>query len=228
MENNVISNSGVADLALSALSAGNNCFSNNTVARTSPPFLQFTHACGSLFAHAGAGDPSVAVVLIDHFVQANLGRYTARDWKTAAVPAAQPGMPDPTIAPQGIHTITEGTPLNMIPDATTISPGITLGGLGLSTPFFEVILGFYLYYLPLALYAAWISVATWDLVRRSEMKGGSRIGWMAVVYLVPVLGPLAYFLFGRSEIPRNTRLALAIGAPVMYLIISVVLLLLVS
>ena len=228
VENNVISNSGVADLALSALSAGNNCFSNNTVARTSPPFLQFTHACGSLFAHAGAGDPSVAIVLINHFVEANLGRYSARDWKTVAAPAAQPGMPDPTIAPQGIHTITEGTPLNMLPEATTISPSITLGGLGLATPFFEVILGFYLYYLPLALYAAWISVATWDIVRRAQMKGGTCIGWMAIVYLLPVLGPLAYFLFGRSEIPRNTRLALAIGAPVVYLIISVVLLLLVS
>lgn len=167
-------------------------------------------------------------MLIDHFAQANLGRYTVRDWKTVAAPAPQPGMPDPAIAPQGIRTITEGTPLNMIPDATNISPGITLGGLGLSRPFVEIILGFYLYYLPLALYAAWISVAKRDLVRRSEMKSGIRSGWLAAVYLLPVLGPPAYFLLGRSELPRNTRLALAIGAPVVYLIISVLLLLLVS
>jgi hypothetical protein len=225
-ENNIITNSGVADLALSALSAGNNCFSDNKVARTSPPFLQFTHACGSLSARGGGGDPSVATVVLDHFIQANLGRYRVRDWKKVHAPAPQPGMPDPTIDPQGI-TI-DGRPLDMTAAATSISPGITLGGLGLATPFFEVILGFYMYYLPLALYAAWISVATWDIVRRGEMKGGTRIGWLAAVYFIPVLGPLAYYLFGKSEIPRLTRFALAIGAPVVYLIISVLLLLFIS
>jgi plastocyanin len=230
VKNNVISNSGVADLALGALSAGNNCFSNNQVARTSPPFLQFTHACGSIFAKAGGGDPSVVAVLLDHFMQANMGRFKGRDWKTVAAPAdaMQPGMPDPNIDLQGIRTITEGTPINMTPDTAAISPNITLGGLGLATPFFEVILGFYLYYLPLALYAVWLSVATWDLVRRSDIKGGARIGWMAIVYLVPVLGPLVYYLFGRSQIPRGTRLALSIGAPLVYLGISVLLLLFVS
>jgi len=226
--NNVITNSGVADLALSALSAGNNCFSGNSVARTSPPFLQFTHACGSLFAHGGGGDPSVMTVLFDHFMQANLGRYTARDWKKVPAPAPQPGMADAASNPQGIFTTIEGTPLDMTLSATAISPSITLGGLGLATPFFEVILGFYMYYLPLALYGAWLSVATWDIARRSEMKGGARIGWLAVVYLVPVLGPLAYYLFGKSEIPRSMRYALAIGAPVVYLLISVLLLLTIS
>lgn len=230
IKDNVISNSGVADLALSALSAGNNCFSGNTVARTVPPFLQFTHACGSIFARAGGGDPSVAAILLNHFIQANTGRFKARDWKTATAPAdvIQPGMPDSTIDPQGIRTIAEGTPINMTPDLATITPSIALGGLGLTTPFFEVILGFYLYYLPLALYGVWLSVATWDLVRRSDIKGGTRIIWMAVVYLVPVLGPLAYYLFGKSQIQRSARFALAIGAPLVYLGISVLLLLFIS
>ncbi len=230
IKDNVISNSGVADLALSALSAGNNCFSGNTVARTVPPFLQFTHACGSIFARAGGGDPSVVAILLNHFIQANTGRFKARDWKTATAPAdvIQPGMPDSTIDPQGIRTIAEGTPINMTPDPATITPSIALGGLGLTTPFFEVILGFYLYYLPLALYGVWLSVATWDLVRRSDIKGGTRIIWMAVVYLVPVLGPLAYYLFGKSQIPRSARFALAIGAPLVYLGISVLLLLFIS
>src|SRR5690348_1135831 len=65
VRNNVITNSGVADLALAALSAGNNCFSGNQVARTVPPFLQTTHACGSPFANAGGGDPSVTVTLFN-------------------------------------------------------------------------------------------------------------------------------------------------------------------
>src|SRR5438128_4539669 len=147
-------------------------------------------------------------------MQANLGRYKVRDWKKVPAPAPQPGMPDPTINPQGIFTTIEGKPLDMTAAATSISPGITLGGLGLANPFFEVLLGFYMYYLPLALYAAWIAVATWDIVRRSQIKDGHRIGWLAIVYLIPVLGPLAYFLIGRSEISRSTRYALALGAPI--------------
>ncbi len=91
---------------------------------------------------------------------------------------------------------------------TSIAPAITLGSLGLAGPFFEVLLGFYMYYLPLALYSAWISVATWDIVHRGEMKGRARIGWLTIAYLIPVLGPLAYFLLSKSEISRGTRLAL--------------------
>jgi hypothetical protein len=228
--NNVVSNSGVADLALAALSAGNNCFSNNTVARTSPPLLQFTHACGSLLDRAGAGDPSVAVVVFNHFMQANLGRFQARDWKTATPPndVIQPGMPDTTVEPQGIHTLSEGTSIDMTPAAAAVIPGLTLAGLGLASPFFEVILGFYLYYLPLALYGAWLSVITWDVVRREDLRTGSRLGWLAIAYLIPVLGPLAYFLLGKSRIQRTTRFSLAIGVPVVYLVVAAVLLFFIS
>lgn len=227
---NIVTNSGVADLALAALSAGNNCFSNNTVTRTSPPLLQFTHACGSPFARAGAGDLAPAVVVFDHFMKANLGRFTTQNLKTAPEPAdvIQPGMPDPTIALQGIRTLTEGTPINMTPEASTVTPGLTLGGLGLSTPFLEVILGLYMYFLPLALYGAWLSVITWDVVRRSEMKTGARLGWLAIAYLIPVLGPLAYFFFGKSPIQRTPRFAIAIGAPVIYLGVAALLLFFIS
>jgi plastocyanin len=230
VKSNVISNSGVADLALASLSAGNNCFSDNQVARTVPPFLQVTHACGSLFSRAGAGDLGAVVTLIDHFIQANMGRFRASDWKTVAAPAdvLQPGMPDPTIDPQGIRTTTERTPINMTPDPATITPGLTLAGLGLANPFFEAILGFYMYLLPLALYAVWLSIATWDLVRRSKMKSAARIGWMAIVYLIPILGPLAYYLFGRSEIQRSTRYTIAFGIPIVYLAIAVLLLFTIS
>ncbi len=128
-----------------------------------------------------------------------------------------------------IRTRIERSPTMLLAATTTsIAPSITLGGLGLATPFFEILLGFYLYYLPLALYGAWLSVATWDIVRRDQMKTGARIGWMAVVYLIPVLGPLAYYLFSKSEIPRSTRYALAIGAPIVYLLVAVLLLFTVS
>jgi hypothetical protein len=228
VKENVVTDSGVADLALAALSADNNCFSGNTVSRTSPPFLQYTHACGSLLDRAGGGDPSAAFYLLDHYMRAQLGHFQPRSWQTFPNPTfQQPGMPDPTIAPQGIFANVGGYTLDMTVSSTTVHPSLTLGGLGLATPVGEIILGFYFYLLPIALYAAWFSVGTWDLIRRTDLKGGVRICWLAVIYLIPVLGPLAYFLFGKSEIQRSTRWVLALGAPLAYVMIAVVLLLLV-
>jgi len=228
VKENVVTDSGVADLALATLSADNNCFSGNTVSRTAPPFLQYTHACGSLLDRAGGGDPSAAFYLLDHYRRAQLGHFQPRSWQTFPNPTLQqPGMPDPTSAPQGIFANLGGYTLDMTVSSSTVHPSLTLGGLGLATPVGEIILGFYFYLLPIALYAAWFGVGTWDLIRRTDLKGGVRIGWLAVIYLIPVLGPLAYFLFGKSEIQRSTRWVLALGAPLAYVMIAVVLLLLV-
>ncbi len=225
---NVVTDSGVADLALAAPSAGNNCFSGNTASHTAPPFLQYTHACGSLLDRAGGGDPSAAFYLLDHYLRAQSGHFHPRSWQTFPNPTLQqPGMPDPTSAPQGIFANLGGYSLNMAVSSTSVHPGLMLGGLSLVAPVGELILGFYFYLLPIALYAAWFGVSTWDLIRRADLKGGGRIGWLAVIYLVPVLGPLAYFLFGKSEIQRSTRWFLALGAPLAYVIIAAVLLLLV-
>lgn len=228
IKENVVTNSGIADLGFSALSAQNNCFSDNTVSRTSPPFLQFTHACGSLSARAGGGDPSVVVYLFDHYMRSELKRFQVRDWKTFPNPALlQPGMPDPTIAPQGIFANVGGYTLDLTVSSTTIHPAIVLGGLSLATPAIEIILGFYMYLLPIALYASWLGVGTWDIVRRTDLKSGARTGWLAVLYLIPVLGPLAYFLLSKSEIQRSSRLLLTLAMPLVYLVISVLLLFLV-
>src|SRR6266849_6004187 len=184
----------------------------------------------NIVTDSGVADLAPAAVVFNHFMQANMGRFSAQNWKTAPVPAdiIQPGMSDPTIALQGIRTLTDGTPINMTPEASSIAPGLTLGGLGLSSPFLEVLVSFYTYFLPLALYGAWLSVITWDVVRRSEMKTGARLGWLAIAYLIPVLGPLAYFFFAKSPIQRAPRFALAIGAPVIYLGVAALLLFFIS
>jgi hypothetical protein len=90
--------------------------------------------------------------------------------------------------------------------------GIPLGPLG------STLLGLYAYVLPLALYASWISIALWDLVRR-ELSDRRRIGWMTLVLAVPVVGPIAYFGLGGSQIPRAVRWFLVLGGIVIYLAI---------
>ena len=95
----------------------------------------------------------------------------------------------------------------------------------------SVFFGLYLYLLPFVLYAAWVSLAFWDLARRqdpdrvsttergSTLSRGATLGWVAVILLVPFLGVLAYHVAGRSTIPGWLRLAVVGGGIVAYLVI---------
>ena len=47
---------------------------------------------------------------------------------------------------------------------------------------------------------ALIAVALYDLTRpERRVRGGSKLVWGLVIVLFQLLGPLAYFLFGREE-----------------------------
>ena len=48
-----------------------------------------------------------------------------------------------------------------------------------------------------------------------------RTRWMLVVLVVPFIGPLLYFVFGHSPIPRQLRLVLTVGGVVAYLLFLV-------
>jgi hypothetical protein len=58
----------------------------------------------------------------------------------------------------------------------------------------------------------------WDLIRREADPVPERARWMAIVLLVPFVGPLLYFAFGRSTIPAPLRLVLTAGGVIAYLV----------
>jgi len=76
--------------------------------------------------------------------------------------------------------------------------------------------GLYAYALPVILYTAWVSVALWDLVRQDAVPNRTRILWMLVVLVVPLFGPIAYYVFGRSPIQRSLRIVLVAGGLAIY------------
>ena len=41
--------------------------------------------------------------------------------------------------------------------------------------------------------------ALWDLYHRERVRGGNKIVWAGIIVLVNLLGPLAYYLFGRED-----------------------------
>jgi hypothetical protein len=85
----------------------------------------------------------------------------------------------------------------------------------------SLLLGLYGYVLPFVLYASWMAIAMWDLIRREGDSMPERATWMAVVLLVPFVGPLLYFGFGRSSIPVQFRLMLTAGGVTAYLVFLV-------
>jgi hypothetical protein len=79
------------------------------------------------------------------------------------------------------------------------------------------LIGLYGAVLPFALYVTWVAIAMWDLIRQESASMPHRTRWMLVVLAVPFIGPLIYFAFGRSPIPRQLRLVLTVGGIVVYL-----------
>jgi polyferredoxin len=104
-----------------------------------------------------------------------------------------------------------------------IGQEVSLMGVPLiASSWWSLLLGLYGYILPFVLYASWVAIAMWDLIRRDADTIAQRSKWMAVVLLVPFVGPLLYFAFGQSPIPSQLRLMLTAGGVVAYLVFLVI------
>jgi hypothetical protein len=64
----------------------------------------------------------------------------------------------------------------------------------------------------------WVVIAVWDLSRREDLSRGKAIIWMAVILVIPFLGVIAYYLFGRSTIPVWQRWTFLAGGMAVYLL----------
>jgi hypothetical protein len=68
---------------------------------------------------------------------------------------------------------------------------------------------------------AWIAIAFWDLIRQEGVPNRRKITWMLVILLVPLIGPILYFIFGKSPIPASLRTMLVAGSLGVYVAITV-------
>ncbi len=228
---NEVSGSGRADLALGAPSVYRDCFADNEHVTSLPPAIETLAACGRRIG--GGGDPAATLGLLARFAQALGGHYTSGDWQAEPVPSAQAQLPGGAAAPTVLAIPEIAVPgpyaIRSIAEIKAAAGGavagaareVTIMGIPLTSTL-TTILGLYAYVFPLALYAAWIAIALWDLVRREEVSGRRRIGWMAVVLILPLVGPLAYFAAGGSSIPRSARWFLVVGGVVIYLGIATI------
>ncbi len=239
VERNVVTGSGLADLALAAPSGANNCFANNQAATTLPPLLELTHPCGSPLTLIGGGDMSITLRLLAKYINTGYSTpgpsYHPPDYRLAPAPPLQPSMPDVNTPPGPILT-------DAFPAGTATANGLpptvnalTAGGAAMLQPLgftgysiVQILLSLYGNLLLFALYSAWLAIAFVELGQRDDLSGSRRLGWGALVLAAPVLGPIIYYFAGGSKLSQRFRLALVVGAPVLCLIVTVLLMVVAS
>ena len=93
------------------------------------------------------------------------------------MPGAESAPPDPAIAGTTVPEparIRDARALD-VPASTDVSQEVTVLGISLATSWWGVLIGLYVYALPLILYTAWVSIALWDLVRQEAVPNHPRV-----------------------------------------------------
>ena len=232
IEGNTVKGSGIADLVLGAPSGANNCFANNRAVTTLPPLLEVTHACGTPLPLNGGGDISITETLLSRYLFASGPSYQRRDYRTLPAPPGQPDMPNVNAGPEPLINV----PFT-IDDHTNggLPAAVGKGGTGMLLPLgftgytiVQVVLGLYGNFSLFALYAVWLAIALYELSQRKEESGRKRLGWGALVVGIPILGAILYYFAGGSKLSRGFRLALVVGAPLLCLAITILLMVVAS
>src|ERR671922_1401373 len=231
VEGNVVRDSGRADLALAAPSGGGDRFCGNEARASQPAAVELLYPCEGFRAFpAGGGSMAPTINLLSRYLDSLDGRFPHGDWREQpGPPPGLPGMPgnpgaappDPAIPEEAVPGPFRIRPVEDIVPAggPDIGQEVSVMGVPLvATSWWSLLLGLYGYVLPFVLYATWVAVAMWDLIRRETEPTSTRIGWIAVVLLIPFVGPLLYYAMGRSPIPASMRLALTAGGALAYLV----------
>jgi hypothetical protein len=234
VEGNVIRGSGRADLALAAPAAGGDCFEDNDAWSSQPAAVELLFPCDGIEPFPlGGGSMAPTINAFSRYLDPGDGSFLHGDWRDQPPPASDlPDMPgDPAAAPPDPAIPGDAVPgTYRIRDVASIRPAggpgigqeVSVMGVPLvATSWWSLLLGLYGYILPFVLYATWVAVAMWDLIRRDADAIPGRAAWMGAVLLVPFLGPLVYFAFGGSRIPVQLRLTLTAGGVAAYLVFVV-------
>jgi hypothetical protein len=221
---NVVQGSGLADLTLGGPSTSGNCFEDNEHASSLPAALELKQPCEGLRLPALFEIGSTTAQL-GRLFESGRGLQPEIDISTIPHPGPEPGMAEPSSAPAlpAVDVFASSAP-DLDGIATPEMPadleitqqkGINVMGVSFASAA-GVFFGLYAYVLPLVLYTSWVVLALWDLSRREDLGRGPVIGWMAVILIVPFLGVIAYYIFGKSSIPAWQRWVFMAGGMLVY------------
>lgn len=231
---NAVEGSGLGDLTLTGPGGSDNCFVRNQYGWTMPPALEFIQSCEGLRLPV-SWELGALSAQFGRVIQRGLGLDPDVFYGDMPHPPDQPQMPGGADAPVmpavNVFASAEpdvdqiGLPAGVGIEVTQ-QKGFNIMGVTFAT-FFGAFIGLYAYVLPLVLYAAWVGIAIWEIItRRDDLGRGAGIGWILVILIVPFLGVIAYYIFGRSRIPAAYRwvlLAGGMGAYLLFLVLGLVL-----
>lgn len=83
----------------------------------------------------------------------------------------------------------------------------------------QMLLGLYGYVLPTLLYVLWSTLALWDIGRRADLRPRPTWLWTLAIFLLPFLGPVLYFLLGKSTLSARLRALSFGGGAAVYVIV---------
>jgi plastocyanin len=229
VEANVIEGSGRADLALAGPSGPRNCFAGNHFGSSLPGGLELLSGCSGLripllYELGGSTEQ------LGRIMENGLGIRPDNPVGSAPKPGPQPGLPggadapvSPAIGVFASHPVVLGEiEVPQLPSDLVVSSskGVVVFGVLLGS-ITSVFFGLYAYFLPFVLYAAWVAIALWDLMRSERNRGGV-IGWSLAILILPFLGVVAYYIWGRPRLAVWQRVTLLAGGIGAYLLILVI------
>lgn len=229
IRDNHIEGSGRADVALSGPAGPGNCFSGNDMITSVPIGLETFQSCDGMRLPFRM-DLSTTFQSLGYVAEASRGLYPTNLSEEAPPAPPQEQMPGGAAA-DVVPAVNVYERLNFDPAsitmpempvdlAATTPKELTVFGIPImAVSFWQVLFGLYGYLLPFVLYAAWLSLALWDLARRDDLSRPGTLAWIAAVLLVPFFGVIAYHIAGRSKIPAWLRGAVVGGGLASYLLI---------
>lgn len=226
---NFVAGSGLADLALAGPSGSGNCFEHNDPDHTMPPILELTQSCDGIRLPA-LYELGSFVSLFGRIVENGLELDSDVFYGDMPHPNPQPQIPGGAEAPvvpavnvfAGAEPDLDQVDLPAMPDGLEVTQekGFNIMGVTFASTF-GGLLGLYGYVLPMVLYAAWVTIAIWEITKRDDLSRSAGIGWLFGILVVPFLGAIGYYIFGRSQIPAAYRWVLLAGGLGVYLLVLV-------
>ena len=240
VKENLVLDSGYTDLALAGPWGPGNCYEDNIYQTSTPPLLEQLHNCSSLendnlFSRFPLqGDVSGLMMLAGFFADAQNEELDKNRYKEYPWPKEQLNMtfdniktPNPAIDLFYVPSIdTMELPYDLVDEDLNnlfeAKKEIIMSGVPISSPsIWQLLFQLYGYLMPFVLYAAWTALALYDLNTNNQVSGGRKYMWLALVFLVPFFGVLAYHLVGPSSISKTMKYAAIGGGLISYLIILI-------
>jgi plastocyanin len=240
VKENLVLDSGYTDLALAGPWGPGNCYEDNIYQTSTPPLLEQLHNCSSLendnlFSRFPLqGDVSGLMMLAGFFADAqneelDKNRYKEYPWPKEQLNMTFDNIKTPSPAINLFYVPSIGTmelPYDLVDEDLNnlfeAKKEIIMSGVPISSPsIWQLLFQLYGYLMPFVLYAAWTALALYDLNTNNQVSGGRRYMWLAIVFLVPFFGVLAYHLVGPSSISKTMKYAAIGGGLISYLIILI-------